>query len=41
VSDKEFGANYLVTGKALNFNHGGTSVSLETEKDNGHWEKVM
>lgn len=39
--DKEFWANYLVTGKPLNFNHGDTSASLETEKDNGHWEEVM
>lgn len=32
VLDKEFWANYLVTGKSLNFNHGSTSVSLETER---------
>lgn len=39
--DKEFGANYLVTGKPLNFNHGDTSASLGTEKDNGHWKELM
>lgn len=38
--DKEFWANYLVTGKPLNFNHGDTSASLGTEKDNGHWRKL-
>lgn len=35
VLDKEFGANYVVTGKPLNFNHGSTSVSLETERTMG------
>lgn len=33
--DKEFGANCLVTGKPLNFNHGSTSVSLATERTMG------
>lgn len=35
VLDKEFWANYLVPGKPLNFNHGSTSVSLETERTVG------
>lgn len=35
VLDKEFWANYLVTGKPLNFNHGSTSLSLEAERTVG------
>lgn len=37
--DREFWANYLVTGKPLHFNHGSTSVSLGMERTMGSTDK--